>query len=126
MFRVPIWRMSEYSATMSTWDRVHHLGDDRHARPLARLREVAEALDAEALEAVRARARLERAAADDRRAVRATKSTVSMSWSRLSTEHGPAMTVSVPSPTDRVEDPDDRVLGVELARHELVGLRDRR
>ena len=29
----------------------------------------------------------------------ATKSTVSISWSRLSTEHGPAMTVSDPSPT---------------------------
>ena len=28
----------------------------------------------------------------------ATKSTVSISWSRLSTEHGPAMTVSDPSP----------------------------
>ena len=30
----------------------------------------------------------------------ATKSTVSISWSRLSTEHGPAMTVSDPSPID--------------------------
>ena len=28
----------------------------------------------------------------------ATKSTVSISWSRLSTEHGPAITVSDPSP----------------------------
>ena len=48
---------------------LHHLGDHRQPGPLARLREVAQALDAQALEAVRARARLERAAADDRRAV---------------------------------------------------------
>ena len=70
MLRVPIWRMSAYSATMSTWLGSMHLGDHRHAGPLARLGEVAEALDAQALEAVRAGARLERAAADDRRAVR--------------------------------------------------------
>ena len=55
----------------------------------------------------------------------ATASAVSSSWSRLSTEHGPAMTVSDPSPIDRVEDPDDRVLGVELARGQLERPADR-
>ena len=46
--------------------RLHHLGDDRQARPLARLGEVAQRLDAEPLEGVRAGPRLERAAAQDR------------------------------------------------------------
>ena len=35
--------------------RLHHLGDDRQAGPLARLGQVAEGLDAQALERVRAR-----------------------------------------------------------------------
>ena len=70
MFRVPIWRMSAYSATMSTWAGSMTSVITGRPRPLARLGEVAEALDAQALEAVRAGPRLERAAADDRRAVR--------------------------------------------------------
>ena len=50
--------------------RLHHLGDDRQPGPLARLGEVAERLDAQALEGVRAGPRLERAAAQDRGAGR--------------------------------------------------------
>ena len=79
--------------------RLHDLGDDRQAGPLARLGEVAERLDAEPLEAVRTGPRLERAAAEDRRArPPSTASAVSNSWSRLSTEHGPAIIVREPSP----------------------------
>ena len=50
--------------------RLHDLGDDRQAGPLARLGEVAQGLDAQALEGVRAGPRLERAAAQDGRARR--------------------------------------------------------
>ena len=55
MFRAPIWRMSAYSATMSTW--FGSMTSVMTGRPvaLARLGEVAERLDAQALEAVRAR-----------------------------------------------------------------------
>ena len=50
--------------------RIEELGDDRQARLLARLGEDLEALRAEALERVRRGARLERAAAEHRRAGR--------------------------------------------------------
>ena len=50
--------------------RLHHLGDHRQTGLVARLGQVAERLDAQALERVRARARLERATADDRGAGR--------------------------------------------------------
>ncbi len=50
--------------------RLHHLGDDRQARPLARLGEEAEPLEPEPLERVGAGPRLEGAAAQDVRADR--------------------------------------------------------
>ena len=46
--------------------RLHHLGDDRQTGPLAGLGEVAQALDAQALERVGRGPRLERATAQDR------------------------------------------------------------
>ena len=125
MFRVPTWRMSAYSATMSTWRGLHHLGDHRHAGPLARLGEVAQALDAQALEAVRAGARLERAAADDRRAVggdvvdRLHQLVAALDRAR------PGHDRQRPVADDGVERPGSRCLGVELARDELVRLGDR-
>ena len=48
-----------------------------------------------------------------------------MSWSRLSTEHGPGHDRQRAVADRRVHHPDHRVLGVELARHQLVGLGDR-
>ena len=99
MFRVPTWRMSAYSATMSTCAGLHDLGDHRQPGPLAGLRQVAQPLDAQALERVRAGPGLEGAAADDRGAAAPRPRRPSpVSWSRLSTEHGPAMTVRLPSP----------------------------
>ena len=74
--------------------RVHDLGDDGQARGLARASASSlQPLLPEPLERVRGGARLERAAAQDRRAGLAlTGVAVSMSCSRLSTAHGPAMT----------------------------------
>ncbi len=66
MFRVPTWRMSAYSATMSTW--FGSITSVMTGRPvaLALLGQVAQAFDAQALEGVGAGARLEGTAPDDR------------------------------------------------------------
>ena len=73
--------------------RVHHLGDDRQAGLGAHLGEDLERVGAQALERVRRRARLERAAAKHRRAGVAHGGGRCASISRFSTEHGPAITV---------------------------------
>ena len=126
MFRVPTWRMSAYSATMSTWFGLHDLGDDRQPGPVARLGEVAQGLDAQALEGVRAGPRLEGAAAEDRRAGRGDRvgrleELVAALDRARSGHHGQRAVAD-----DRVEDADDGVLGVELARGELERPADRR
>ncbi len=105
---------------------LHHLGDDRQAGPLAGLREVAQRLDAEALERVRARARLEGAAAQDRRAGRLDP--VGRLEELVAALHGTGAGHDREAPVAdrRVEHPDHRVLGVELARGELERPADRR
>ena len=86
--------------------RLHDLGDDRQAGPLARLGEVARG--ASTPRPWKAYGLVRGLNAPPRRIVApaaATASAVSNSCSRLSTEHGPAMIVSDPSPIDRVAAP---------------------
>ncbi len=94
---------------------LHDLGDDREPRLLARLGEIAEALDAQALERVRTGPRLERAASDDRRSVR--RDELRRLHELVPTLHrtGPGHDGQRPVADDRVEHPDDRVLGMELS-----------
>ena len=105
--------------------RLHHLGDHRQPGPLACLGEVAQALDAQALEAVRACPGLECSAADDRRPVcgdevdRLHQLVAALDRARAGHHRQRAVA------DHRIQHPDHGVLGVELARHELVRLRDR-
>ena len=98
MFRVPIWRMSAYSATMSTWFGSMTsvmTGRPVRSRASARYRSASTPRPWNAYGLVRG------LNAPPRRTVAPaalTASAVSNSWSRLSTEHGPAITVSEPSP----------------------------
>ena len=102
--------------------RFHYLGDRRQARLLAGLGQVAEALDAEPLEAVRAGAGLEGAAAEDRRAglgnrVRRFEHHLPvLDRARAGHDREPAVADLL------AEDFDDRVLGVRLPRSQLVWL----
>ena len=113
--------MSAYSATCSTCAGLHHLGDDRQARPLARLGEEAETLQAEPLERVRARPRLERAAPEDGGARRLHRlGGLEQLVARLD-RAGPGRDRERAVADRDVADADDRVLGVELARGELEG-----
>ena len=104
---------------------LHDLGDDRQAGPLARLGEVAQALDAEALEGVRARPRLERAAAQDRRAGRGHRVGGLEQLVAALDRARPGHHRQRPVADHRVEHPDDRVLGMELARGQLERPADR-
>ena len=105
--------------------RLHDLGDRRQAGPVARLGEVAKGLHAQALEGVRRGPRLEGAAAEDRRPgrrhrVRRLHELVA-ALDRAGARHHRQPAVA----DDRVEDPDDGVLRMELARGQLEGPRDR-
>ncbi len=94
--------------------------------PLARLGEVAERLDAEALERVRARPRLERAAAQDSCARSGDGvGRFEQLLARLDRAR-PGHHRQRPVADHRVEDADHRVLGVELARRQLERPADRR
>ena len=99
--------------------RLHDLGDDRQPGQLARLGEVAEPLDAQALEGVRAGARLERAAAQERRAGRRHRvgrlDGLLAALDRARPGHDRQRAVA----DERVADRDDGVLGVELAAGQL-------
>ena len=98
MFRVPIWRMSAYSATMSTWFGSITsviVGRPVRSRASERYRSASMPRPWNAYGEVRG------LNAPPRRTVApaaATASAVTISCSRLSTEHGPAITVSPPSP----------------------------
>ena len=119
--RAPIWRMSAYSRDVLHLARLHHLGDDRQARPLARLGEEAEPLEPEPLEGVGAGPRLEGAAAQDVRADRLDRLRGLEELVARLDGAGPGGQGQRPVPDRDVADPDDRVLGVELARGELEG-----
>ena len=105
---------------------LHHLGDDRKPRTIARLRQVAQRLDAQTLERVRARPRLEGAASEDRRpggrdGVGRLEQLVTVLDRAGARHHGQG-----PIADRRVEHADDGVLRVELARRELERPVDRR
>ena len=105
---------------------LHDLGDHRKPRPVARLGEIPKRLDAEALEGVRARPGLERAAAQDRGTgggdrIGGLEQLVAALHRARAGHHRER-----PVADDRVEDADDRVLGVELPRGQLERLADRR
>ncbi len=93
---------------------------------LLRLGEQPQALLAEALEGVRARARLVGAAAEHRGAGRGDDVGRLSVWSRDSTVHGPAMSAKCSPPTLRPPIVEDGALAVlELGGGELVRLEDR-
>jgi len=105
--------------------RLHDLGDHRQAGGLARLGQVLQPLQPQALEAIRARARLE---CPPRRMVApalATAVAVSSIISRFSTEQGPAMIVSVPLPI-LVPRTSMTVSSGWIPRRQLVGATDLR
>ena len=106
--------------------RLHHLGDHRQAGLLARLLEVAQRFDAQPLEGIRARARLERPTAQDRRALgrdglrRLEELVAALDRTR------PGHHRQRPVADHRVADADHGVLGVELPRRQLERPADRR
>ena len=68
MLRAPTWKMSAYLLDHLDLADVHHLGDELQVLGRCRVAQQLQAFLAEALEAVRRAARLERAAAEDLRA----------------------------------------------------------
>ena len=107
---------------------VEQLGDDRQPGLRARLGEDLQRRGAQALERERRRARLERAAAQHRRAAGlAPRARPPSVCSRDSTVHGPAIRQNVsPPPTCAAADVEDVGLVVaELGGGQLVGPRDR-
>ena len=117
--------MSAYSLTSSTRSRRDHFGDDRQTRLRLGRAQDAEAFFAHPLEAVRRGARLERAAAQDRRARSAHRarrgSHLVGGFHRARSRHDDEV---LPADLDPV-DLDDRVVRLELAADHLVGLADR-
>jgi hypothetical protein len=105
--------------------RLHHLGDDREAGPIARFGKVPKGLDTQALEGVRARPRLERAASQDRGAGRLDRigglEQLLTALDRAGSGHHRQRSIA----DRRVQDPDHRVLRMELARCQLEWPADR-
>ena len=106
--------------------RVEHLGDHRHPGRRADLDEQFQRRAAESLETVRRRPRLERAAAQDRRAGRAHGERGGVQHSAVLDRAGPGDHGDLrPADPRVVADADDRRLGGELARGTLVRLEHR-
>ena len=125
MFRAPTWRMSAYSATMSTWFGSMTSVMVGQAGAVPGFGEVAERLDSEALEAVGRRARLEGAAPQDGRARRLHRVGRLEQLIAALDRAGPGHDRQAAVADRRVEDADDGVLGPEFAGGELEGSRDR-
>ena len=126
MFRVPIWRMSAYSATMSTWfGSITSVMTGRPVRSRASARK-RRPWTPRPWNAYGRGARLERAAAQDRGAGGLDRIGGLEQLVAALDRARPGHHRQRPVADDRIEDPDDGVLGMELARGQLERPADRR